>query len=389
MPVRLYLVPGTFNHLLLSMHADHFAHRLQRFQDRIREAGLGALVLTPGATLTYLTGLDFHLMERPVLLVVPADGDARILLPQLETLKLERAPFAIDAVPYGEDPTTWPRQAAAALDGIGGKIGGETRGLRFLETRLIDQALPGVELVPGDAVVAEVRGRKDAAEIAIMRRAVVAAETAVEKTVARVREGMTEREMATELVAQLRAAGSQDDLPFNPIVAFGENSADPHAAPTDRKLRRGDLVLIDWGARIDGYASDLTRVFAFGEVSDELKKVAEIVEKANLAAQRVSKPGVEAGAVDRAARGVIEDAGYGAYFTHRTGHGLGLETHEEPYIRGDNTQRLEPGHAFTIEPGIYLAGKGGVRIEDDVIVTEDGIEVLSTLPRGLRPIEAA
>ena len=143
-------------------------------------------------------------------------------------------------------------------------------------------------------------------------------------------------------------------MPFAPIVSGGPNAANPHAGPSERKLQAGDLLVVDWGAAYDGYISDLTRTFAVGEVDDEYKKIHTIVQAANAAGRAAGKPGVPCANVDKAARDVIENAGYGKYFTHRTGHGIGMEGHEEPYMRGDNMQLLEPGMAFTVEPGIYL-----------------------------------
>jgi Xaa-Pro dipeptidase len=195
---------------------------------------------------------------------------------------------------------------------------------------------------------------------------------------------MTEKEIASELCVQLLRHGSESELPFAPIVCAGPNSATPHASPSDRKLQRGDLLVIDWGATADGYISDLTRTFAVGEVDAEYKKIAQIVLKANEAGRAAGRPGVPCANVDSAARSVIEAAGYGTYFTHRTGHGIGMEGHEEPYIRDDNVRMLYPGMAYTVEPGIYLPGRGGVRIEDNVVVTKDGVEVLSDMPRELR-----
>ncbi len=360
-----------------------YHHRLTALQEAIETSDLDGIILNPGSTLYFLTGLDFHLMERPVLLFIGAQGAPRMVLPALEKMKLNESPYPIKADTYGEDPDTWPAKITGILGGDVSRLGGERRGLRFLETDLISQAAPQSTLVAADALIARIRGRKDRAEIEKMRRAVAVAETALRATLQTVRGGMTERELSDELIIQLLRAGSTLDLPFAPIVSFGENSANPHASPGARQLREGDLVLIDWGARVDGYVSDLTRVFAYGDVPEKLRDIARIVEKANLAAQAVSRAGVTVEQVDHAARSVIEQAGYGDAFVHRTGHGLGLEAHEEPYIRAGNDSKLEVGHAFTIEPGIYLENLGGVRIEDDVVVTEDGIEVLGTLPREL------
>jgi Xaa-Pro dipeptidase len=198
--------------------------------------------------------------------------------------------------------------------------------------------------------------------------------------------GVTEKEIAAELNVQLLKHGSESELPFPPIVSSGPNSTNPHASPTQRKLQSGDLLVVDWGATVDGYISDLTRTFAVGEVEEEFRRIAEVVLAANAAGRAAGRPGIPCANVDMAARHVIEQAGYGAYFTHRTGHGIGMEEHEEPYMRGDNMQMLYPGMAYTVEPGIYLPGRGGVRIEDNIVVTKDGVVSLSDLPRELRKI---
>jgi Xaa-Pro dipeptidase len=195
--------------------------------------------------------------------------------------------------------------------------------------------------------------------------------------------GITEKAIAAELVSQLLRHGSDPELPFAPIVSGGPNAANPHASPSDRKLQSGDLLVVDWGAGYEGYISDLTRTFVVGDVEKEYIKIHQIVQEANAAGRAAGRPGVPCADVDKAARDVIERAGYGEYFTHRTGHGIGMEGHEEPYMRGDNMQLLEPGMAYTVEPGIYLPGVGGVRIEDDVVVSEEGCETLTTLPREL------
>jgi len=197
---------------------------------------------------------------------------------------------------------------------------------------------------------------------------------------------MAERELASELVIQLFKHGSDPEMPFSPIVSAGPNSANPHASPSERKLQAGDLLVIDWGAAYGGYISDLTRTFAVGEVDAECHKIHRIVQEANAAGRAVGKPGIPCADVDIATREVIEKSGYGKYFTHRTGHGIGMEGHEDPYIRGDNMQLLEAGMAYTVEPGIYLTGRNGVRIEDDMIITENGVESLSDMPREIRVV---
>jgi Xaa-Pro dipeptidase len=178
--------------------------------------------------------------------------------------------------------------------------------------------------------------------------------------------------------------GSEPNLPFFPIVASGPNSANPHATPTDRKFAAGDLLVIDWGATHKGYLSDITRTFAIGEVTNELIHIYDTVARANEAGRKTAGPGATAESVDAAARQVISGAGYAKFFTHRTGHGLGMESHERPYIRAGNNLPLAPGMTFTVEPGIYLPGRNGVRIEDDLVITEDGAQSLTNFPRQLQ-----
>jgi Xaa-Pro dipeptidase len=187
-----------------------------------------------------------------------------------------------------------------------------------------------------------------------------------------------------KLILQLLRAGSEPNLPFTPIVASGPNSAIPHATPTSRKLEPGDLLILDWGARVGGYISDLTRTFAVEKLDPELETIHLIVQQANDAGRDAVKPGTTCGQIDLVTRNVIEAAGYGEFFIHRTGHGIGLEPHEAPYIVADNVTALATGMTFTVEPGIYLPGRGGVRIEDNVIVTETGGESMSKLDRALK-----
>jgi Xaa-Pro dipeptidase len=256
-----------------------------------------------------------------------------------------------------------------------------------MELGMLQAAAPGAKIESGELILAGLRVNKSSDEITSMRQAVWVAEQALEETLKLIQLGMTERDLASELTLQLLRAGSDPELPFAPIVASGPNSAVPHATPTSRQLRAGELLLLDWGASVNGYFSDLTRTVAVGPIDPELVQIHQTVQDANQAARESVRPGASCGDVDAAARGVIETAGYGDFFVHRTGHGLGLESHEPPFIRKDNPQPLEPGMAFTIEPGIYLDGKGGVRIEDDVVVTEEGGESLSSYPRELVTLE--
>jgi Xaa-Pro dipeptidase len=363
--------------------------RFEKLAAALNGSQFDAIALNPGPTLTYLTGLNFHLMERPVVLVYAPGQAPAIILPELELPKTTGLDFELKAYPYGENPAEWGqafRNAFFDLDLYGRTIGVEPRRMRVLELRLVENGAPGAHVISADKELASLRLRKDAEEIAKMRQAVKIAQDALEATLPYIKIGMSEREIAAELTIQLLRHGSEPEMPFSPIVSGGPNSANPHASPSERKIEAGDLLVIDWGATYQGYISDLTRTFAVGEIDEEYRKIHEIVQQANAAGRAVGKPGVACAEVDRAARSVIEAAGYGAYFTHRTGHGIGMEGHEEPYMRGDNEQLLESGMAYTVEPGIYLPGRNGVRIEDDMIVTEDGCESLSDLPREIRVV---
>lgn len=364
--------------------------RQERLAHEIKAAGLDALVLNPGPSLIYLTGLHFHLMERPVVLLFAPGDIPRLVLPELEVGKTTKLPFPLHPHTYGEDPHDWGNTFVQAWSDLklkkDARIGVEPRSLRVLELRLLEYAAPKALFISGEDLIADLRMAKDPAELAAMRGAVQIAQNALLATLPSIKLGMTEKELASELTMQLLRNGADSKLPFAPIVCAGPNSANPHAVPSERRLQTGDLLIIDWGATYENYLSDLTRTFAIGEISPEYARIAQVVADANQAGRDAAAPGVPARVVDNAARQVIEKAGYGAYFIHRTGHGLGMEEHEEPYIRSDNTQILSPGMTFTVEPGIYLPDRGGVRIEDDVVITENGSESLSNLPRELKVV---
>jgi len=363
--------------------------RLEKLSASLRASGLDAVVINPGPTLTYLTNLQFHLMERPVVLIYAVGKDPVIVLPELELPKVNLFPYKVNAFAYGENPAEWDsvfRKAVQSLNLDGKKIGVEPRQLRLLEYRHVKAGAPEADFPDASEALSALRVCKDPDEVQKMKRAVKVAQDALEATLPFIKIGMTEKEIASELTMQLLKHGSESELPFPPIVSAGPNSANPHASPSDRKIQRGDLLVVDWGATVDGYISDLTRTFAVGEVDDECRKIHKIVQEANAAGRAAGKSGVPCANVDIAARDVIEKAGYGKFFTHRTGHGIGMEGHEEPYMRGDNMQLLAPGMAYTVEPGIYLPERNGVRIEDNVVVTKDGVEVLSDMPREIRVV---
>jgi Xaa-Pro dipeptidase len=363
--------------------------RLDNLTASLSNSKMDAVILNPGPTLTYLTGIQFHLMERPVVLFVAPGRDPVLVLPELELPKVDLFPYKVQAIAYGELPSEWDnafRKAAQSLRLDGKRIGVEPRQLRLLEFRHVKAGAPEADFPDASEPLAQLRLRKDKAEVDAMRHAVKIAQDSLEAIIPLIKIGMTERELAGELVIQLFKHGSDPELPFSPIVSSGPNSANPHASPSDRKLQAGDMLVVDWGAAHGGYISDLTRTFAVGAVDAECQKIHKIVQEANAAGRAAGKPGVPCANVDIAARAVIEKAGYGKYFNHRTGHGIGMEAHEDPYMRGDNMQLLEPGMAYTVEPGIYLPNRNGVRVEDNMVITETGAESLSDMPREIRVV---
>jgi Xaa-Pro dipeptidase len=309
-----------------------------------------------------------------------------MFLPALEVAGLSSDGAPLQVFPYDDSQASRAQAftaAAAALPPSDRPLAVEPLGLRFLEESILRAALPRAQFSGGETVLSDLRARKERAELDAMRQAIDVAQRALTATLPLVRAGMTERELAGELIVQLLRAGSAPELAFPPIVGFGAGSADPHHVPADKALQPGELVLVDWGASVDGYLSDLTRVFAFGDVGPDLVRIYGVALNANTAALAAVRPGVTCGEIDQAARAVIEQAGCADMILHRTGHGLGIEAHEPPWIRSDNRQPLETGMTFTIEPGVYLAGRGGVRVEDDVAVTSAGCELLTSYPREL------
>jgi Xaa-Pro dipeptidase len=347
------------------------------------------VALTPGPSLKYLTGLSFHFMERPILMLIPAIGIPILVAPELEIIKSEQARIPLERIKYGESEASRLDAFLSLrdfLDPTGAEIGVEPTKMRYLEMSLLEQVFHKLRIVSAQDCLDRLRVLKEPDEIEASQCAVRIAEEALTAALARLKIGMSEIELANELVVQLLQHGSEAEIPFAPIVASGPNSAMPHATPGMRKLQAGDLLIIDWGAAYHGYFSDLTRTFGIAELDERLQEVHRIVLRANTAGLEAVRPGVTCSEIDLAARQVIQDAGYGEYFIHRTGHGLGLEAHEPPYIRSDNSQELLQGMLFTIEPGIYLPDFGGVRIEDDVVVTDAGVRTLSSLPRELEII---
>jgi Xaa-Pro aminopeptidase len=363
--------------------------RLQYLRERLQTDGWAGAVLMPSINLTYLTGLRFHPGKRLTLLLLSAgDTPPVMVLPQLE-LERVRASVTFEARFFAWNDAEGPLKALAtgmeAAFGAGvpaRPIAIEHTVMRVMELHALEMVAPGIRTGDLDPLLSELRMVKDAEELLLMERAVAIVEQALQAFLPHIRPGVSERALSRMLSEAILAAGA-DGESFANMIASGPNAANPHHENSDRLLQTGDLVIIDCGAVYRGYHSDITRTIAVGEPDPVARHIHDIVLAANTAGRDACRPGVSGAAIDAAARSVIEAAGYGAAFVHRTGHGLGLETHELPNIVAGSDTPLRPGTTFTVEPGIYLPGQCGVRIEDDVVITEHGSRSLTTFPREL------
>jgi len=346
-----------------------------------------AVAVVPGPNMVYFAGLDFHLSKRPTILLFTPDGRTSVIVPRLEMPRLEACPDLKAQFFAWADADGYQgafKQAVAELGLKGKTLGIDGMTMRVTEWLAFQEAEPSLRVKPVEKDIVRIRAIKTPDEIAFMRQATTISEQALDNLLAWVTPGPTERAIAERLVGELKSLGSTG-LAFDPLVQTGPNSALPHGDLTDRALQADEFLLIDYGGSVNGYPADITRTFCLGTPSAEMQKIYDTVLAANSAAKAAAGPGVAMGAVDKAARDVITVGGYGEYFIHRTGHGLGLDTHEPvPQIAAGVEDLLEAGMVFTIEPGIYIPGMGGVRIEDNVVVTTDGIDVLTSYPRELK-----
>ena len=349
------------------------------------ERDLDLAVLVPGPNLRYLTGLTTRPSERLFLGIVPRVGAPRFLVPALERPTVERA-LPDDARIESFRDDDGPDQALARLIHdlplSEATVGVEYGRMRVGELRALETHVPLTSVVDLAPTAMALRQIKDADEIDALRRAVALTEDLLTAMIEAIEPGVTEREVVRAYQRALLDSDAEA-VPFSPIVASGPNTDSPHAHPGERHLQRGDLITIDCGAVVDGYAGDITRNVALGEIDPELERIHQVVLEANAAGRDACQPGATAESVDRAARAVIDAAGYGEHFMHRTGHGMGLEVHEPPQVMAGNDQALAPGMVFTVEPGIYVPDLGGARVEDDMLITDGGAESLTRYPREL------
>lgn len=348
-----------------------FVDRLHRARAAMARTGVDVLLVSVGSDLPYLTGYHAMPLERLTMLVVPRDGNATLVVPGLEAPRVVPRGDAFTIRPWGEldDPVA----IVAGLVGRPTTVAiGDTMWARFVVELLGHWSSERTRYVRATTVMNDLRMRKDAAEIAALQ----AAGAAVDRIAARLHAGeialagRTEAQVSAELSRQILDEG-HERVNFS-IVAAGENAASPHHHPGDRVIREGEIVLCDFGGTMAGYCSDITRCVHLGAPPADIAAAYAVLHRSEAAGVAAGVVGAACQDVDRAARRIIDDAGYGEYFIHRTGHGIGMEEHEDPYMVEGNTLPIAAGHAFSVEPGIYLPGRWGMRLEDIVVATDAG-----------------
>ena len=360
-----------------SLPAEVFARRLERARGELKARRLDLLIATPSTNYQYFTGYNPGRSERLIALLLPVAGPPAIVCPSFEVERIRRNSVITELRGWEEqeDPHALVRDTVRRLrPGSGGGTIALESSTAYQTFRRLGAALPAWQFVDAAPVTERLRVIKAPEEIALLRRAIAITLDAMAATFAQLAVGATERAVAQILEREMGQRGA----PGDGLVQFGPSSALPHGGPGGPKLEREMVVLIDCGCRVGGYTSDITRTIWFGDrPSDEFRKVFNVVHDAQTAAIELGRPGTPCEEMDRAARKLITAAGYGPFFTHRLGHGLGMDGHEPEYLVEGNQAHLEPGMVFTIEPGIYQLGKFGVRIEDDCVMTATGVEVLS------------
>lgn len=367
-----------------------FADRVDRVRGRMADVQVDAVLLSVGPDLPYLTGYEAMPLERLTMLVLPRDGQATLVVPRLEAPRVTERPDVFSVRPWVE--TEDPIGIVGDLVGPAGRLAiGDRTWARFVVD--LQAALPRASWSKASAVIGPLRARKDAAEIESLRRAGAAADRVAAQLQAGEMplRGCTEEEVSKDIGRRLLAEGHHR-VNFA-IVAAGPSAASPHHEPGSRVIADGDVVLCDFGGTMldehgVGYCSDITRCVSLGDPPSDVRAAYDVLFAAQQAAVAAARVGTSCEEVDAAARHIIDAAGWGEQFFHRTGHGIGIEEHEDPYIVRGNTDRLEPGHAFSIEPGIYVEGRFGIRLEDIVVASATGPDPLNEADHGLVTVDA-
>lgn len=358
---------------------NRFETRRRRAAARAGQADLAALAFVPGPNFYYLSGLHFHLMERPTLMLIMASGAVAAVMPELERSKWSAA-FPDAETFYWQDSDGYHAAFAACAQVCSGRVGVEGMRMRMFEAAALNAHLPPDRVVDASEILEPLRICKDADEVADLRRAIAISEEALADVMAQAKAGDTEAALVARLKSAMLHHGAEG-FSFDPLVLSGPNAADCHGTPDDRPIRPGETLLIDFGATYRGMNADITRTFFCEHVPTDSLAIYETVQRANARGRDVAAPGETCDAVDRETTSVLASSSFADLIVHKTGHGLGLDVHEAPQVMVGNQTALAPGMVITIEPGLYQRGALGVRIEDDVLITEDGCESLTTYPR--------
>jgi Xaa-Pro dipeptidase len=365
--------------------------KLKRVAAALKGSGIDALVLLPGPNLYYTLGINQMLRKRPILYAVFPDESLAASLPLLE-LPDFRAKWP-DAQVISWTDAEGPETAAKKLAGIikersrasAPRVAAEYFTLRLFERGLLLSGLTRTKFEPAERFLDNLRMVKDPEDVEAMRQACRIAEESLERVMKRFRVGMTEKEIANELKIEMLRLGTEE-LPKEPVVSSGPRTAFPHTKTSDRPVNKGEALMIDTGARHHGYCSDITRTFFVGPPPDKFVEIYTLELTVSRRVLEVIRAGVTLSHLDETAHRIVDDAGYGQYFPHRVGHGLGIEGHEAPSVVTGNAMVTTPGLTFTVEPGIYIPNLGGARVEENVVVTQDGVDLLTAYPRELRSL---
>lgn len=352
-----------------------------KIQTYLKEEQIDGALLTSVENVTYTTGFRSDPHERWLAVWIPAEGESILICPGMETEDAKAAGWNGRIIGYSD--TQSPLHLLKDEINNVNSLAVEKNHLTVDRMELFQRVFGDCRITSAEHLLNDLRVIKTASEIKLLEKAASFADFAIETACSELAEGKTELEVLAKVEFELKKKGITE-MSFSTMVLTGENASSPHGTPGDSKIKKGDLVLFDLGVVYQGYCSDITRTVAFGEISDKQREIYETVLKAEMTALEMVKPGVKTSELDLAARKVIEDAGYGDYFPHRLGHGLGLNVHEYPSITSESDIVLKAGMTFTIEPGIYVPGVAGVRIEDDVLVTESGYETLTKFPKTLQ-----
>lgn len=362
--------------------------KLKKLSQWMKNENIAFSFLTSTESVFYLSGFYSDPHERLLGLAVFQDEEPFLICPGMEKEDAKNSGWTHEIIGYSDIENPWELVQKAIGKRVHNieKIALEKEHMNVERFEKVSALYPSVSFVSAEEKLRKLRMVKDEKELSTIREACALADYAIEVGCAEIQEGKTELDVLAAVEFALKKKGVTK-MSFSTMVLTGANGASPHGTPGLTKIQKGDLVLFDLGVVIDGYCSDITRTVAFGEISDKQREIYNTVLKAQLAALEASKPGVTCAEVDLTARNIISEAGYGEYFPHRLGHGLGISVHEYPSLTETNSLPLEKGMVFTIEPGIYVPGVAGVRIEDDVVVTESGIEILTKFPKELQVIK--